>query len=70
MVAADFEDALYVAIADAGDAEERFAGGLVDVYGEELGVGAGPGGLGVFGEGELRVFVGGELCWPGSRRSA
>ena len=61
MVLADAEDALDVAVADAGDAEERFARGGVDIDGEELGVGAGPGGFGVFGEGERGVGFGGEL---------
>ncbi len=55
VVFADGEDALDVSVADAGDAEEGLAGGGVDVDGEELGVGAGPGGLGIFGEGEVGV---------------
>ena len=36
-------------------------GAALTSTGEELGVGASPGGLGVFGEGEVGVGVGGEL---------
>ncbi len=61
MVLADAEDALYVSIADAGDAEEGFAWRGVDVDREELGMGFRPGGLWVFGEGERGIFFGGKF---------
>lgn len=61
VVLADGEDAVDVFVADAGDAEEGFAGGGVDVDGKELRVGAGPGGLRIFGQREVWVGVGGEF---------
>ncbi len=56
-VATGAEDALHIANAEAWDAEEQFAGRLVDVDREGLAVAEGPGEFGV--ECEVEIGCGG-----------
>ena len=56
-VATGAEDALHIADAEAGDAEEQFAGGFVDVDREGLAVAESPGEFGV--ECEVEIGSGG-----------
>ena len=59
VIAANAQNAVDISVAEAGDAQQRFAWCGVDIHGEKFRMRFGPGQLGILVQTEVRALIGG-----------